>query len=168
MLSISGQLIYDWQDSRATRQSGRWWAALKIPWGIGEYYRHWAKKEWGYDFTPPIWGEHVSIIRGEFPRKLKLWRKYHGEKFSIQYSEVLDFNGTYAWLAVNAPQMEEIRMELGLPPKPKKDFHLTVGNVKNKEPLKEITLPFRVFCWENPENVARIYKQRQRLITTKQ
>jgi hypothetical protein len=55
----------------------------------------------------------------------------------FQYSPEIETDGTYFWIPVFCADFENVRVELGLPPKIPIPWHLTVGNLKGwkmKEP----------------------------------
>ena len=104
-----------------------------------------------------MWRSHVSIIRGEQPKKEYLWKKHEGRKVEIFYSPDIRMSETYAWIPVRSPELEEIRVELGLKPQPRVAFHLTIGNKKNiTGDVKKKTLLPLLFPWERGEVVARL------------
>ena len=148
-----------------------WWALLKCDEGLTAYYRGWIGKEFGYNLrsdnwmgkaglnispnklwpvtqhgvqtTRSAWGSHISIIRGERPADKSLWKKYENKKIWFEYNpEYLNHNGKHWWIKAISPQLEEIRIELGLTPQPTyrcrnsgkmkvNPFHLTIGHMLN-------------------------------------
>ncbi len=83
------------------------------------------------DFNKQRWEPHISICRNyEAPTNWNVWN----EKFiNFEYSNIIDHDETYLWLNVKAPDIENIRELLGLPPIPpwRNYFHITLGNFKN-------------------------------------
>ncbi len=100
------------------------------------------------------------MIRGEEPKNKTAWKKHNGRIVEFFYSSEIRMSEIYFWLPCFSKDLEDIREELGLRRKPKVDFHLTLGNVKNLEKLsKTINLPFRVFSWERPEIVDILWRK---------
>lgn len=161
MFRATGKLIYDPKTDGAS-EFRSWWAKLDVPQSIIRYYQYWVKRELGIRLNTPMWKSHVSVIRGEVPTTFKsaLWKKYQGKEIEFTYSPNLRMSETYVWLPVESPELEAIRVELGLRPKPKVPFHLTIGNTKNLEKItEEIKLPFVTFPWENKKIVDELWRK---------
>lgn len=75
------------------------------------------------------WGPHISVIRGEL-RRWKNSQKFnlHGKEFTVELGDTLRQNrkGCY-WLDCQSRELEDVRVQLGLPPRPSPPFHLTIG-----------------------------------------
>lgn len=89
--------------------------------------------------NPQMFAPHISVVREEIPPNLDLWGKYEGQKAEFSYTGTVHFGAIYCWLNVFSTQLEEIRLELGLPVSTQytlppegfvKCFHCTVGNFK--------------------------------------
>lgn len=133
-----------------------WWAVLEVDKEITRYYRYWINKmvfnplELNHDginskaaakypytkLQQPAWDAHVSIIRGEKPRKdlTHLWKKYDGMKLEFQYRHNPRYSGdttgdgrpdNFWFVEVNCPTLMAIRTELKRPTN--WSLHLTVG-----------------------------------------
>lgn len=162
-----GYLRYD-PKHRATKFKP-WWLLLQCDDGLTAYYRDWIQREYSHDIpshqwlekaaidpkvnvswpitqhgvrvTRSAWGSHVSVVRGERPTDERLWKKYNRKKIWFEYDpEYLNTNGKHWWIRVASPQLEEIRLELGLTPQPTfwhrgaketrvNPFHLTIGHM---------------------------------------
>lgn len=98
MFEVKGRVHYE--PKRKFRDSGRnqWWMTLEIPdfEEIGRYYRWFIDREWynhdriktfKVEYHRPSHPYHVSIIRGEKPRKnIGDWGDFlNKKKFTIQY-----------------------------------------------------------------------------------
>lgn len=165
MLQSFGYLKYDPKNIETKYQD--WWLILQCDEGLTAYYRHWIAKEYptpvvswawiekakiesdlhqawfitqrGLKLNRSAWGSHVSVIRGEIPKKIRYWRKYQDRRIAFEYDPAyLNSNGKHWWFRIFSPELEEIRLELGLTPQPKfynhhtkryetNPFHLTVG-----------------------------------------
>lgn len=99
----------------------------------------WDIMQKGVKLTSSAWGPHVSVVRGkrDFNRSRKLgvpvsgaltspgqigpsiWGKYENKRVWFEYDpEYLNTNGKHWWIRVTSPELESIRMELGLTPQP--------------------------------------------------
>jgi hypothetical protein len=121
-----GKIIYD---PTAGKAANAWWVIVECPKDIMDYYHHWAKKENETILNKPLFGSHISVVRGEEPPdSLKpQWRKHHEEAVTFHYSHEIFSSGEYYWLEVACPRLEELRTELGLTANPEFGFHLTIG-----------------------------------------
>ena len=90
--------------------------------------------------NPQRYSAHVSVVRNEIPVNLDAWSKYQGHSINFFYSPIVHFGQVYCWLNVFSQQLEEIRLELGLPVSSEytlppegftKCFHMTIGNFKS-------------------------------------
>ena len=110
------------------------WAFLKCCRNTQRYYQYWLEK-CGILVQTPIWKSHVSVVRSGDEPDPDLWGLYDGQPVQFQYNPLsVGFNGIYWWVDIESPQIEAIRIELGLDPQPKYDLHLTVGKEKARRP----------------------------------
>lgn len=138
-----GYLEYD--PRHAKTEFEKWWLLLKCDHGLVDYYRHliersavysipsnfwaeenkiqldtqniWEIKQVGFKINKSAWGPHISIIRGEKPKNIDLWRKYSGKKIFFEYNpEFINTNGKHWWIRIDSKELEDIRVELGLTP----------------------------------------------------
>lgn len=144
-----------------------WWLILKCDDGLTAYYRHWIEKEFAYGLSSKkwlekaglsenedtwmivqhgvktiksVWGSHISVIRGERPKDISLWQKYENKKIFFEYDpQYINTNKKHWWIRITSPELEEVRLELGLTPQPMflhrqtgeqrvNPFHLTLGH----------------------------------------
>jgi len=134
---------------KQTRASGRsnkdYWCILQVDTEITRYYRWMIQRRlWGWTavqpdwLCQPSWDAHVSIVRGEQPRrKEELWRKYNGVKVEFKYAHYprkttmedranrYAKDGDFWFIDVECPLIDLIRDELGL--RVHHRYHLTVG-----------------------------------------
>lgn len=106
----------------------RWMVAWLDP-EIIKYYRALLPKAWYVQ--SPQYSTHISIVR-DFEKPNSLWGKHQGKKVIVKYDLPVYFDGPYYWLDAYCPEIENIRIELGLQPF-LGDFkcqHITVGNTK--------------------------------------
>ena len=159
MFKATGKLIYDPRSEAASRKGFQsWWMILDTPESIPYYYRYWLKREIGLSLNAPVWRSHVTVCRGETPKKQWNWKKYEGRRITFEYSPEIKLSETYAWLSIYSRELEEIRVELGLAPQPFVRFHLTIGNTKNKPEPKQRVCTAVTFPWERPEIVDRLVR----------
>jgi hypothetical protein len=103
--------------------------------GIAEYYRSLLPKAAGV--KPQRYGVHISVVRKETPPIMDAWGRHEGQSVEFEYQNLVVNDEKYYWLDVRCQRLEEVRVELGLSPRPwwKNYFHLTVGNVKDDPPV---------------------------------
>lgn len=126
-----GKLVYS---PRTHLSSSDQWLVVMGDDEISRYYRHLYSKEYPYlngdhstKLTRPVWGTHVSVIRGERLANPKLWRTDEGKLIEFEYEGGVIDNGEYYWLKVNCPYLGDLREKLGLRREPRFGFHLTIG-----------------------------------------
>lgn len=126
-----GKLVYS---PRSHLGSNEKWAVLMCDDEISKYYRHLYSKEYPYlnsgksiKLTRPVWGTHISIIRGERLSDPKLWRMDENKIIEFNYEGGVIDNGEYFWLKVSCPYLGDLREKMGLRREPKFGLHLTVG-----------------------------------------
>lgn len=109
-----------------------WWLIVKVDEEVCQYYRkliHYYYRS--LRLNPSKHGAHITVIAGKYekPQNECLWNKYQGRKVEFRYFPEIQTNGEYFWMTVECPQIEDIRSELGLPPRIVHPWHLTVGNI---------------------------------------
>jgi hypothetical protein len=120
-----------WYESIGTLKYGPGWRlVLEADQGVADFYAA----------LIPLWlplnrqryGAHVSVVRREDPVNKELWAKYESCPVAFEYENIVRNDETYYWLNVRCRRLEEVRVELGLPPFPwwRNGYHLTVANCK--------------------------------------
>jgi len=101
---------------------------------ISKYYRHLYAKEYPYlngnqstSLTRPVWGAHISVIRGEHIPNISLWGIDANKTIEFEYDAGVQSNKEYFWLRARCRRLEEIRQSYGLYKEPKYGLHLTIG-----------------------------------------
>jgi hypothetical protein len=124
-----GKLVYS---PRSHLGDNTKWAAVMCDDEISRYYRHLYSKEYPYlnsgrstTLTRPVWGSHVSWIRGF--EKPKSWGLDANKIIEFEYEGGVLDNRVYYWLRVQCPYLEDLRERYGLPRQPKYGLHLTIG-----------------------------------------
>ena len=118
-----------------TRRDGgstEWWVVIDCDPELGRYLRaQYARhRHQTVQPQPPLWGTHVSVIRGEEPPDKTTWKTFDGQRVEVRYEWEVFETKEYLWLPVSCPEAEAIRVGLGLPPQPEPAMHLTFGNLK--------------------------------------
>lgn len=112
---------------------------VEVDQGISDFYRSLIPKY--YPVNKPMYPAHVTVVRKEkeVPTVLDAWGKYEGQKIEFLYSPTIHCGKIYYWLCIYCKQLEDIRLELGLPvvsqwtlpPEGfRKSFHCTIANCK--------------------------------------
>jgi hypothetical protein len=131
----TAKIIYDPLRPGMKRRTERWIIANSDR-EVGRYYRWWVKKELHIELFQPSWGEHISLVRGEYIQDeyKHLWKKYDGEIITFEYEHNVRWSGDtttgdrpeWFWFVdVRCPRIDEIRAELGL--KTFFKYHMTIG-----------------------------------------
>lgn len=127
--TTEGRIIYD--PARPGMKRGTdWWVIASVDRDITAYYRWWVRNRYHIQLCEPAWNAHVSIVRGERirPEFQEAWKRLHGKKIQIQYGHVVkqvEAKPHFWYVSAHAPEIDEIRGELGLPTN--FSYHLTVG-----------------------------------------
>lgn len=121
-----GKIIYD---PTAGKAANKWWMIVECPQGILDYYYYWITRKTKIRIQKPLFGSHVSVIRGEEPSKeyQHLWRKHHEKTVTFYYEHEVFYADNFWWLRVKCDELKDIRKELGLNPEVEHGLHLTIG-----------------------------------------
>lgn len=130
---IQGTLLFD--PGKGSKNFDEWWCLVQLDKEIASYYR-WFLKRWGQETSSPngLWGFHVSVIKGEEPKKNKNnWAKMNGKEVTIHYGSWINYsNGRHAWIDCYSDDLSEIREYYGLYVNNRKlKYHATLGRLKN-------------------------------------
>lgn len=113
------------------RGNRKWWLLLKIDPEILNCYS-WYCERYGWEIVKGSrWGPHISVVSGERPKDIKLWKSLPNKKCWFNYSVVQKTDGHFIWLDVQSKDLEKIRKDLGLSEKPYFSFHLTLGRFRH-------------------------------------
>lgn len=117
----------DGKNRASSHGDPKWWVILDCCPELIAYYRSLVLKLHGIKLQKPLWGPHISVVRGDNPPNKEVWAKHTGKVIEFEYESWIVDNGKHWWLEVECPELVALRLELGLPPKPDFDFHITLG-----------------------------------------
>ena len=116
-----------------TRRDGgttRWWLIIDCDPELGRFLRH--LFELGHYRTrslqPPLWGTHISVIRGEQPLMADAWGELDGVAVEFAYMPIVHETNRFAWCQVECPEALALREAFGLSRQSQPPLHLTIGN----------------------------------------
>jgi hypothetical protein len=159
-LKAQGRLIYDPPRTDLKKVHKSRTLVIELPWDDLDLYYQWhLRKRYGSWFdhelrkqrvynetqtalreidenipcvTRPMWGKHVTVVRGDEPGwKSQNWGKHAGEKIDVFYTPHLQRTWKFWSLPVKDDNLFELRRELGL--KAFHDFHITVAREMTNE-----------------------------------
>lgn len=126
-----GKLVYS---PRTHLASSERWLVVMCDDEISKYYRHLFSKDYPYvngervgKLTRPVWGTHISVIRGERIPNMNLWGIDANKIIEFEYEAGVIDNGEYYWLKAKCPYLSDLREKYGLHKEPRFGFHLTIG-----------------------------------------
>lgn len=126
-----GKLVYS---PRTHLSSSERWLVVMCDDEISNYYRHLYTKAYPYlngdragKLTRPVWGTHISVIRGEKIPNSKLWGLDANKIIEFEYEPGVLDNQEYYWLKAKCEYLSKLRETYGLAPEPRFGFHLTIG-----------------------------------------
>jgi hypothetical protein len=100
----------------------------------------WDKSDLGNIKTldQPGWKPHVTVNWKDTPKNLENWGLGESEKAEVKVESTKIFRESqdYLFIVVQSPELERLRVALGLSPKPSTDrhgFHLTLALVNQVE-----------------------------------
>jgi hypothetical protein len=126
MYKSVGKLVYSPRSHLGTTDK---WLVLMCDDEISKYYRHLFYKEfpWKGKLTRPVWGTHISVIRGERIPNFHLWGLEKNAIVEFEYEPGVKDNGEYYWLKVKCDFILDLRQKYGLSRHPQFGLHLTIG-----------------------------------------
>lgn len=122
----SGKLVYS---PRTHLKDSSRWLVLMCDDELSQYYRALYQREWFYrpKLTRPVWGTHISIVRGEVIPNSEAWGFAANKIINFEYDPGVRDNGEYYWLKVYCDELLAIRELFGLKREPQFGLHLTIG-----------------------------------------
>lgn len=123
-------------DGSRVRRDGTttdWWLIIQCDRDAGKYLRRLYELAHpsAASLSEPLWGTHVSVIRGEVPTNPCPWGDRDGAPITIEYAQQPQQASGYVFLPVQCDAALEYRQQLGLPRQPQWPLHLTIGNYKD-------------------------------------
>lgn len=121
-----GKLVYT---PRTHLASSDRWLVVMCDDEISRYYRSlfYMEYPWLGKLSRPVWGTHISVIRGEKVPNHHLWKMDSGKIIQFEYEPGVIDNGEYYWLKVKCDYLLELREKYGLRKNPRFGLHLTIG-----------------------------------------
>lgn len=116
-----------------TRRDGgstQWWLIIDCDPELGRYLRYQFMRGNHYtrSLQSPLWGAHVSVIRGEIPANMDAWKHLDGATIDFEYDPAVCETQGFVWCPVRCNQALDLREMLGLAREPEPPLHLTIGN----------------------------------------
>jgi hypothetical protein len=110
--------------------STRWWLIIDADPELGRYLRHLyllahQRTRW---LQAPLWGAHVSVIRGEVPPLPQYWGEGEGRAVAFELDLRAQETQGFVWCPVHCEAALDLRERLGLARDPQPPLHLTIGN----------------------------------------
>jgi hypothetical protein len=128
---ITGRICYD---PRATGAEGEhfdpWWVIVEYPTEDLERMRDQVERKLQIRLSWPRWGAHISVVTGEEPPRKQFWKHHDGETVRFEVGEALQTDGAFYWHNIRCPELHRLRAKLGLPRRPGRSLHLTLGRIK--------------------------------------
>lgn len=114
--------------------STRWWLIIDCDPELGRFLRHLYTLATYRTraIQAPLWGTHISVIRGEQPPNQTEWGRLQGAEVQFDCEPQVQETDGYLWVAVVCEQALEQRELLGLPREPQPPLHLTIGNLRSE------------------------------------
>lgn len=112
-------------------EGGHGWIVIDCPNSIAFYYNRVCR--WllhTHKISLPFHGSHITVVAGKYTKideNQYKWGYRNGEWVDFWYGPVEDNKEGYYWLPVHCPAARDIRLNYGLTPFPKFQYHLTVG-----------------------------------------
>ena len=130
MFRSVGKLIYS---PRSHLGDPSKWLVMMVDDEICKYYSSLFYKEfpWNGKLNRPIFGAHISVIRGERLPNYELWKLDDNKIVEFEYESGVRDNGEYYWLNVKCNYLGDLREKYGLSRNPNFGLHLTVGRTTN-------------------------------------
>ncbi len=111
---------------------------LSVDQGISDYYFAMIPKYVWPRINRQKWKAHISVVRKATPKNMDAWGRHEGKLITFEYDTFIRNDDTYWWLNAFSPDLEQVRLELGLPiadqytraPDGSHRFHITIANCK--------------------------------------
>lgn len=135
MFEISGKLVFDPINVTKKHQSQSEWkktAIVKFDCELYSYYSWFIEKRYSIKLNKPLRGTHITFLNEIVDDNTYLQAKelFNSKKVNITYDPtyIRTNNKGHWWLKVYSQDIENIRITMGLDPKPFYGLHLTIGN----------------------------------------
>jgi hypothetical protein len=114
--------------------STRWWLIIDCDPELGRLLRRLYEMATYRTRTvqAPLWGTHISVIRGEEPPNPGDWGRLQGVEVEFEYEPLVQETADSLWVAVACERALAHREQLGLARAPQPPLHLTIGNLRTE------------------------------------
>jgi len=108
------------------------WITAECDGEILDYYWWWWWKAKHVKLMKPMFGAHISIVRGKEEEIEEGWWEcgLRGKVEFCYHPERLFLYDTHVWLPVSGEGLNNIRESVGLLRNPVMPFHMTIGRVR--------------------------------------
>lgn len=110
--------------------SSYWWLIIDCDAELGRYLRHLYEQAYWRTrpLTSPLWGPHISVIRGEQPADVSDWGRHNGATVEFEFSPLAEESHSYVWHPARCHAALALREHYGLAREPTPPLHLSIGN----------------------------------------
>jgi 2'-5' RNA ligase len=125
---LTGRLVYEPVRKNFKKSGKVKTLIIELPYdGLVNVYRWFITRRYGCQTSPPMYGPHVTVVRGdEKPPMPNAWRKHEGKRIDVLVSPHVYRIFNWWALPVKCPQIFDLRAELGLH-SAAYEPHLTIG-----------------------------------------
>jgi len=111
------------------------WLILQCDEEFCKYYAGLFRREypWLPKLARPVWGAHISVIRGETIPNAHLWGRGKGSEIEFEWDPGVQSNKEYYWLKIKCDVLLDIREGYGLKREPRFGLHLTIGRTTDEQ-----------------------------------
>lgn len=106
---------------------------------MGDLYRWFLEKRFGFKIVPPLRGSHLTFINDRFDDPEEFHKRcldLNIDKIDLEIDREIRFNGEHFWFRSKSEQALEIREKLGIG-KPHFGLHVTIGRPVVREGQEE-------------------------------
>ena len=130
MIKSIGKLVYSPKSHLGDPSK---WLVVYADDDICKYYAYLFHKEypWLGKFCRPLFGAHISTIRGEKISNSNLWGLDNNKIIEFEYEPGPLNNDQYYYLKVKCDYLCDLRENYGLSRNPQFGLHLTIGRLTN-------------------------------------
>jgi hypothetical protein len=169
---LKGRLVYEPPRADFKKAFKTKTLIVELPFDdLANYYISQVSRKYLVRLDPPMWGNHVTVVRGdEKPKNMEAWKKHEGEIVEFEVSPHVYRNWDFWALPVRCKRLFEIREELGL--KVFHEMHVTIGRETDHDrrlwTKKQLSfLSQRPVFGPEPEEKASEFRNGRKVLTIK-